>query len=251
MAEAQEVSAVPNAGIEDQGDGDGDGEKDLMEQRERQTLEKGDGYDIAISAGRVVCLDRIERRFPRMVHFLLKVMLPLTILIFLSFIFGFGLAKLESGGEIAANNNLLRESVGTYLLYTFAQEEIRNTIEEVQQTCLAEYDGNLTFTVVDEEFPELFPYLGGCYANISETQYPTKNMTSYILDELAVEFSFNWIACPKQEVEGGLEVNNVLQGVYYILAYLEDYKALLSKAKEEGSLVFLKWFSIGLLVWQL
>lgn len=61
-------------------------------------------------------------------------------------------------------------------------------------------------------------------------------MTSYILDELAVEFSFNWIACPKQEVEGGLEVNNVLQGVYYILAYLEDYKALLSKAKEEGSL---------------
>jgi hypothetical protein len=37
-------------------------------------------------------------------------------------------------------------------------------------------------------------------------------------------------------VEGGLEVKNVLQGGHHILAYLEDYKNLVSKAQEDCSL---------------
>ncbi len=81
------------------------------------------------------CIDRTEKRFPRLWNIVVVVMVPLLLLIFWTIFCGHFLAVLESGEELKANNAALAEN----MKYMSNLEVIRDSVKNAYDSCFANF----------------------------------------------------------------------------------------------------------------
>jgi hypothetical protein len=193
----------------------------------------------------VSLLRRIASTFPRLYFFLTQLVLPLLILIGMASLFGWGLATIESSGEIADNDAALNGVFGSYAAYVLDREYIHKTIEEVGQDCLLSYYENSTVTdEVIANQTEVLKFLFSCAESLAMERFPIDDLARYFL-RYSAELSFDWISCGRyvNETYNFTKVPQLVdkplahqqQYIHYVLAYRSDFLRLLNATKSTGN----------------
>jgi len=168
---------------------------------------------------------RIASHFPRSYYFLTQVLLPMEILISLSILFGWGIAKLESAAEIQRNDEILAALLLKYKAYVAETTQAQNAIGEAPKNCLNDYysNQNLTELVNSEDKLRLFNALLSCAASNS-TQWPILTEPKDYLKNAIPALTFYWTECPHDPgIEKITKSNYEQELVSYIKEWLADF----------------------------
>lgn len=126
----------------------------------------------------------VSQRFPRVFYFLVELVLPLLLLIGLSFLFGWILASAESPGEVAANDDLIRDSYRQFVDY----QEDRSQVLLAANVCLE--------TNFSDETEKL--YVNQCITNQTAEVFPEYDFEAFADNVLGgFALSFEWTKCDK------------------------------------------------------
>ena len=215
------------------------------------------------------CSGVVLKKFPRCCIFLVGVVIPLFVLIFLSLFFGIILAALEAEGEVESNDDIL----ATRFLARRAQDLVTSMTVSAPRVCLHGYLTGMNATpfsdaLIDliarpaEEFKTENPDLLGLYNETNMTELyeflvECGNSSRSFADEEAraavggsvSELSFNWIRCYegannlKVDISGDIlrsqERNPRLQREFYERVWRSDFDRLYAQYRKEENAVTL------------
>jgi hypothetical protein len=145
------------------------------------------------------CIYNIPATWPRCFYFIVGVIIPLWILIFLSLFLGKFLARFEFPVEIEDNNAILA-SRASFIFYE--QEDYLFLVTALPKSCYQEYlkDNNGTDLVEGEEMEAgiLLEYIQECSERYVEPMLEERRerlLNSTTDGVFASSLSFNWIRC--------------------------------------------------------
>lgn len=169
--------------------------------------------------------EKLQRRVPRLYNLVLQLLVPLTIMVSMAFLFGGLLARAEKGLEIEQNDQALRDVALNFLQHVEEQTEIHAKVLNLTQQCASDL----------ETTPEYMESLLNCQReilpSIFRNNFTREEIQKYmVLAGLNAGTSFNWIRCDFYEGDlGPLDVvsgsNFVLQFLHYLGDFIEDLYA--------------------------
>lgn len=204
----------------------------LMEEQTRKNefliIQKHDSHNLDMVTKKVTFFRRLASRFPRLYYFTTQLVLPLLILIGMAFLFGWGLATLESKGEIEANDDAFQGVLTDYIKYLDERYAIHDTVQSAPEQCLVTYDGNATVEELTStpEREGIMQDLLLCATDKASESFPIKEFFEFFL-ESEPELSFNWIDCQRAVIDAnddpeGAKSDHLQQYVQYLMDYFVD-----------------------------
>lgn len=139
------------------------------------------------------------------------------------FLFGFAMAKVESPGEIEANNELIRN----YWNNVKYLSSIIPSVENTYQTCLEQFQDESSTT------DNLLTFMDQCTKDGTKSQ--AEKLETFLNTDLrylqSADLSYNWVTC-KNETTGGTYSHD--QGWSLWNEWVESYTVLRDTYLEEG-----------------
>eukprot|EP00522_Entomoneis_paludosa_P010230 CAMPEP_0172440536 /NCGR_PEP_ID=MMETSP1065-20121228/1163_1 /TAXON_ID=265537 /ORGANISM="Amphiprora paludosa, Strain CCMP125" /LENGTH=536 /DNA_ID=CAMNT_0013189429 /DNA_START=88 /DNA_END=1698 /DNA_ORIENTATION=- len=247
-----------------------DGKRDHLEKQESHTSMDDDESDGALykSMMRSRWSKKVVTTCPGIMVFFCGVLLPMFFLIFLAFVFGLWLARLEAPEEVAANDDILartylanrtRDSVVAYAtnisracLDSYAQDlptddfsPILNLVIQNRQTFLDEnYVLAQEFSQSAHNYSEIQEYLHDCgEAGRSWVLSRFEEVNLAVVETGLGGLSFNWIRCYEGkrdlnvDLDGDIldlsEIKPIHQTFYYTTNWIRDYQRLQELYRDE------------------
>lgn len=191
---------------------------------------------------------KLQIKVPRLFYITTELVIPLLVLIGMSFLFGFGLATLEKVGEIEANDEAVGEVLALGIFGILQQLTTWAAMSQAASECLVEHtEFHVNATIFEQSFPDLNESIAECAFDKGEEKIPSFTLLDMFVG-LKPSLSFHWMACPDfvplEEVEEDSNHTNVVnfsqpvfelmelnpedqhdrQYLAYIINFLADFK---------------------------
>jgi hypothetical protein len=200
----------------------------LMEEQTRKNesiIQKEHDEDHKLVTKKVPFFRRLASRFPRLYYFTTQLILPLLILIGMAFLFGWGLALLESKGEIEANDDAFQGLLTAYAAYSLDRNRIHATVSSTPEQCLRTYDGNSTVQELTStpQREDIMEELLVCATEKATERFPIMEFSEFFFQS-SPELTFNWIDCERASFDEDQDPEAAASDyVQQYVQYLEDY----------------------------
>ncbi|CAB9521500.1 expressed unknown protein [Seminavis robusta] len=142
---------------------------------------------------------KLQCSVPRLYFIATQLIFPLLILIGMSFLFGYGLATMEKGGEIEANDKAVKDNLMKYLTHIDDRISIWLAMKYSASQCFANLtDVHENVTVLEQSFPDVnfTDELGGCGFFQGLEQFDVMEPIDFFaLAGSELSLTFNWMEC--------------------------------------------------------
>lgn len=200
----------------------------LMEEQTRRNeviIRKHENHKMDVVTKEVRFFRRLASRFPRLYYITTQLFAPLLILIGMAFLFGWGLATLESVGEIENNDAAFQAVLNDYVAYLEERYLIHDSIMNAPGECLAQYDNStvLNGLISTKEHADILSDLLNCSTMSAQEEFIIQDFFTFLLGS-SPELSFNWIDCDRADLGNETEPSDhVLQFVQYLMDFFVDF----------------------------
>ncbi|CAB9503397.1 Potassium channel subfamily K member [Seminavis robusta] len=139
---------------------------------------------------------KLQHRCPRLFYITTELVIPLLILIGMSFLFGWCLAKFEMVGEIEANDQSIGENLFLYIFHSLERISLWVGMGDAASQCLGSLTENHeNMTVLEQSFPNLNESMFDCAVNEGSTKFVPLEPIDFLVGG-GVSLTFDWMTCP-------------------------------------------------------